>query len=81
MMNLRVVELMIIFVILGFLALLIIGSVVAAVWVAARQAGKRPVTPPTQPAARDIQQTRSARGEMTRDEYLRMLDDLEGRKE
>ena len=81
MMNLRVVELMIIFVILGFLALLIIGSVVAAVWVAARQTGKRPATPPTQPAARDILQTRYARGEMTRDEYLRMLDDLEGRKE
>ena len=81
MMNLRVVELMIIFVILGFLALLIIGSVVAAVWVAARQTGKRPTTSPTQPAARDILQTRYARGEMTRDEYLRMLDDLEGRKE
>lgn len=81
MMNIGAIELMIILVILGFLALLIIGSVVAAVLVATRQTGKRPAGPPTEPTARDILQTRYARGEMTREEYLRMLGDLNGRQE
>jgi uncharacterized membrane protein len=81
MMNVRAIELMIILFILGFLALLVIGSVVVAVLVAARQTGKRPVAPPAEPSARDILQTRYARGEMTREEYLRMLGDLDGPKE
>jgi uncharacterized membrane protein len=71
---------MIVLIILGFLALIVIGAVVAAVVVATRQPGQRHVAPNAQPTAREILQTRYARGEITRDEYLRILSDLESNK-
>jgi putative membrane protein len=82
MMKIGAAEWMIVLCILGFLALLVIGGVVAIVLAVVRPAGNRTSTPPAEPAnAFEVLQMRYARGEITRDEYLRMQDDLNARKE
>ncbi len=80
------VEGLIIFFVLCILALLVMGGVLALVIFAARRAGRQGPTVSTSPpvpssppgtAAREILQARYALGEISREQYLSMLDDLE----
>jgi putative membrane protein len=55
---------------------LVIGIVFLVVWLVRRSSATNVNQPSTQPTAREILQTRYARGEIGRDEYLQMLTDL-----
>ncbi len=63
----------------------LLGAILLIVWLARmflqrergyRYGGSSTSVPPSQPAALDIVQTRYAKGEITREEYKQMLEDL-----
>ncbi len=83
MVNVGRLEILIVIFVLCVMALLVAGAVLALVVWAARRSGRQsppasqgaPAPPGT--AAREILQARYARGEISREQYLSMLDDLE----